>query len=109
MFWGNRKQKSNYFNSVDLKQPIIKIDQDIIRYSIIRNNNNNKVSQVISVTIGNNNEKIIPNINNDKENKSKIIGFKKTIINVNQYYPNYYINTNNIDKNIDEQTKNKLW
>ena len=104
----NIKQKTNYFNSVDIKQSSInKINQDIIKYSIIRNNHNNQVSNVISVTIGNNIDKEIPNINNNYVN-SRNENFKKTIINVNQYYPNYYINTNNLDKNIHIQSKNKF-
>ena len=95
------KQKSNYFNSVEIKPNVNIIDQDIIKLTIIRNNANNKISQAFSVTLGKNeNNKYNSHINDiDKSNK-------KTIINVNQYYPNYYISSNNPDKTIEESNKN---
>jgi hypothetical protein len=87
---------------------------NIVKYAILRNNENNKMSSEISIYIGkqtknnssesnnntdmynsnsikNKNEKI--SLNN---NKMKSINVnKKTIINVNQFYPSYFINNNN--------------
>ena len=98
--------KSNryLFNYVEIKPSINIIDQDIIRYSILRNNQNNKVSKVFSVTLGNNdntnnsknkNDRLSSIINNNNFNNDD---YKKTIINVNQYYPNYYFSTNDLEK-----------
>ena len=81
------------------------INEEIIKYSILRNNQNNIVSQTISMTLGksDNNNKI-SNKNYNQYNKND--NCKKTIINVNQYYPNYYINTNNLNKPIEDDNKN---
>ena len=82
-----------------MKSSINMNNNDIIKYSIMRNNQNNQVSHAISVTLGND-DKNKSNNENDKKN------YKKTIINVNQYYPSYYINTNNLNKTEEGQNKN---
>ena len=103
------KQKTNYFNSVEIKPPLSFINQDIIKYSILRNNQNNAISKVISVTLGKDNYNFINEKNNNNNqidnNDLKIDKYKKTIINVNQYYPNYYINTNNVNKKMLNKVK----
>ena len=82
----------------------------MIRYSILRNNLNNQVINEFSITVGNKTERIMENnFNNDSgkkndlsTNEKKVMGKrnetindKKTIINVNQYYPSYFINAQN--------------
>ena len=89
------KNKIYNFDSFDMKSSINMNNNDIIKYSIMRNNQNNQVSHAISVTFGNN-DKNKRNTENNKKN------YKKTIINVNQYYPSYYINTNNLNKTDEE-------
>ena len=77
------------------------LNEDIIRFSIQRNNMNNQIIKEFSVIVGDKNKSMNlkeineignNNFNNNNENK-------KTIINVNQYYPNYFINTSEIIKN----------
>ena len=92
------KNKIYNFDSLDIKSSINMNNNDIIKYSIMRNNQNNQVSHAISVTLGNNDK------NKSNENNKK--NYKKTIINVNQYYPSYYINTNNLNKIDEGQNKN---
>ena len=85
-------------------------DNEMIRYSILRNNLNNQVINEFSITVGNKTERILENnFKNDSErkndlnvNEKKVMGKrnetindKKTIINVNQYYPSYFINAQN--------------
>lgn len=93
------KQKANKFNPIDIKPSFNMMSKEIIKYSILRNNQNNKVSSVISITLGEKKNKLDNNKNNQKSNINwnnlKNDNFKKTIINVNQYYPNYYISANN--------------
>ena len=87
----NRKlliKNRNRNKSFIITPSINMLNQEIIKYSILRNNRNNIISQAISMTLGKNDN------------------CKKTIINVNQYYPNYYINTNNINASIEEDNKN---
>jgi hypothetical protein len=93
------KNKIYNFDSFDIKSSINMNNNDIIKYSIMRNNKNNQVSHAISVTVGNNDK----NKGNNENNKKN---YKKTIINVNQYYPSYYINTNNLNKTEEGQNKN---
>ena len=78
--------------------------ENIIKLSILRNNLYNKISNEFSVTVGNEkNERTNNEIINNKNLKNK-----KTIINVNQYYPNYFINANNNnDNNNISDYKNK--
>ena len=95
--------------------------KNIVKYAIIRNNKNNEVRKEVSIYIGdqkNNNDKQNlekPNIEFTKKkkgkysidnNKLKAINVnKKTIINVNQFYPSYFINNNpNIFKNKNNMT-----
>ena len=92
-----KKQNFN-FDSLDMKSSINISNNDLIKYSIMRNNQNNQVSQAISVTFGNNKS----NKNNNENNKKN---YKKTIINVNQYYPSYYINTTNLNKADEDHNK----
>ena len=79
----------------------------IEKYSILKNNRNNQVISEVSIYIGkqnsnNKNENTNLEIYNNKKEKSlindkklKAINVnKKTIINVNQFYPSYYINNN---------------
>ena len=91
--------------------PIIEgYNENIIRFSILRNNLNNKVINEFSITVGDKNnednendmkndirEKNKININNKKNliRKEGTNNDKKTIINVNQYYPSYFINAHN--------------
>ena len=85
-------------------------DNEMITYSILRNNLNNQVINEFSITVGNKTERILENnFNNDSgkkndlnTNEKKVMGKrnetindKKTIINVNQYYPSYFINAQN--------------
>ena len=85
-----------------------KIDENIIKYSILRNNLHNQIINEFSLTFRDNNkEKDINNIDNKEKidintkkiNVKKIEGNndKKTIINFNQYYPSYFINPRNLD------------
>ena len=96
---------------LDMKntQTIEDYNSDLIKYSILRNNLNNKIINEFSLTVGesNNQDKkseIINETNNKKRininkkktnNKKEGINDKKTIINVNQYYPSYFINAQN--------------
>ena len=85
-------------------------DEEIIKYSIFRNNKNNQVINEFSLTVGkinspssnDNLKKYFVEKNdlnkNRKKNLAKNEGTnnnKKTIINVNQYYPSYFINAQN--------------
>jgi hypothetical protein len=111
-----RKAKISFTreNSLDISN----FKKDIVKYSILRNNKNNQVSSEVSLFIGKNN-----NINgnsiesyldlyNDEYFKKKIGKYsfnnklrainvnRRTIINVNQFYPSYFINNNeNLNKN----------
>ena len=98
------KTNKYLFNYVEIKPSINIIDKDIITYSILRNNKNNKISQAFSLTLGKEDN---TNINKDKNDEQQSLitnnelqkdSNKKTIINVNQYCPNYYFSTNNSDK-----------
>ena len=93
------KNKIYNFDSLDMKSLINMSNSDLIKFSIMRNNQNNEVSQAISVTLGNNDK----NRSKDENNKKN---YKKTIISVNQYYPSYYINTSNLNKIDLEHKKN---
>lgn len=92
---------NDYNNSNDGKVTSYNKDE-IIKYSILRNNQNNQIINEFSVILGDEkkNDKKCNNTNtgsnNDKIEKTSISSDgKRTIINVNQYYPSYYINTNN--------------
>ena len=92
------------------KFPRIEEYEKIIRFSILRNNLNNKVINEFSITLGDKNNEDNDNVmKNDIDKKNKINinkkkniirkegtnNDKKTIINVNQYYPSYFINAHN--------------
>ena len=97
----NRIRELLSLNNNSLENNEINIyNDDIIKLSILRNNLNNKIIKEFSVVVGDetigkeNNSNESQNINNfivKKENDIPNIN-KKTIINVNQYYPKYYIN-----------------
>ena len=96
---------------LDMKntQTIEDYNSDLIKYSILRNNLNNKIINEFSLTVGeSNNQDKKSEIKNETNNKKRIninkkktnnkkegINDKKTIINVNQYYPSYFINAQN--------------
>ena len=98
--------KKNYTKNFELSEinPSMNItNNDLIKYSIIRNNHNNKVSQAISITLGKFNNDL--SSTKDIQDKQNYNNEKKTIINVNQFYQSYYINTNNIDRNKEKKIK----
>ena len=70
---------------------------DIIKLSILRNNRNNQISKEFSVIVGDSDKKIIEVNNiiskskNNKDNNLLSNDNKRTIINVNQFYPSYFI------------------
>ena len=70
---------------------------NIIKLSILRNNMNNKISKEFSVVVGDSNKKknelniINSKSKNNKENNLLSNDNKRTIINVNQFYPSYFI------------------
>ena len=75
------------------------LNEDIIKFTILRNNLNNKIIKEFLVVVGdeknkNSNLKEIKDLeirkNNNRENNINNDN-KKTIINVNQYYPSYFI------------------
>ena len=86
--------KSNNYNS-----KIQNFKEEILKYSILRNNQNNQIINEFSVVLGEEKEKNKINNSNKEEikrSKNKSIENKKTIINVNQFYPSYYIETHEI-------------
>ena len=91
----------------NFKSKIKNFKEEILKYSILRNNQNNQIINEFSVVLGeekdknvNQNNEII-NVNNNKVNKisNKSLENKRTIINVNQFYPSYYIDTHGLPKN----------
>lgn len=102
------KNKFNDFYSSKIKignykSKIGNFKEEMLRYSILRNNQNNQIINEFSVVLGedknaslNNGNKNIYNKNDENNNKS--MENKKTIINVNQFYPSYYIGTHEILK-----------
>ena len=77
--------------------------EEVIKYSILRNNKNNQIINEFSIILGEDKEKnksIIKEKNNINDkiigNANKSIENQKTIINVNQFYPSYYIDTHEI-------------
>ena len=100
------EEKSDYINDNKHK---FNLDEDIIKFSILRNNLNNQIIKQISFIIGEGNKslnevKSLKQLKNTSEMSSMSNDNKKTIINVNQYYPSYFINANEIIKN----TKNNI-
>ena len=104
-------KKNGFTRGNSLNVP--KFRKNIEKYTILRNNQNNKVINEVSIFIGKqsicdkNKNTDLEMYKNNKGNslinnkKLKAINVnKKTIINVNQFYPSYYINKNeNIFKN----------
>ena len=104
------KNKSNDFLSSKIqignyKSKMNNFKEEMLKYSILRNNQNNQIINEFSVVLGeekhknvskNNEKKNLENKNDDNNNKS--MENKKTIINVNQFYPSYYIGTHEIIK-----------
>ena len=96
--------KMSDFNNY--KSKIQNYKEEILKYSILRNNQNNQIINEFSVVLGEEKDKKIEP-NNDKVKNSKIkesnksLENKRTIINVNQFYPSYYIGSHEIinDKN----------
>ena len=97
------KNNKNYNDKIHMTQSrknlIEKFKDNILNYSIKRNNKNNQVKNEVSIFIGDNNVKINKNFNEKKNrvnnrNNNRMEQFaknKKTIINVNQYYSSYFI------------------
>ena len=105
----NKIKNNNYINNTKYnnnstlthprKSLIELFKNNILNYSINRNNRNNQVKNEVSIFIGDNKNKNNKTINvkrnllnNRNNNKIHNLGKnKKTIINVNQYYSSYYI------------------
>ena len=89
----------------DYKTNIQNFNEEIIKYSILRNNRNNQIINEFSVILGeekNKSEIISENkkINNNLDDNPILSNEnRRTIINVNQYYPRYYIDTHQICNN----------
>ncbi len=78
------------------KSKIKNYKEEMLKYSILRNNQNNQIINEFSVILGE--EKDKKNVQNGKnliknklEECNKSLENKRTIINVNQFYPSYYI------------------
>ena len=95
---------NNYLFSLtkSSKNLLEKFKNNILNYSINRNNRINQVKNEVSLFIGDNNKKfkkiinekksLINSMNNNNNNKiNQLNKNKKTIINVNQYYSSYFI------------------
>ena len=85
------------------KSKMANFKDEILKYAILRNNQNNQVINEFSIILGEEKDKSekkdkdnknIHNKSNEKSNK--IIENRRTIINVNQFYPNYYIDTHEV-------------
>ena len=96
--------KMSDFNNY--KSKIQNYKEEILKYSILRNNQNNQIINEFSVVLGEEKDKKIEQNNDDVTNSkikesNKSLENKRTIINVNQFYPSYYIGSHDImnDKN----------
>ena len=95
----NTKYNNNFTMAHPRKSLIELFKNNILNYSINRNNKNNQVKNEVSIFIGDNKKKNYKTINekrnllnNKNNNKINNLGKnKKTIINVNQYYSSYFI------------------
>ena len=104
----NNKSKE-FLTKTDIgnyKSKMKNFKDEILKYSIIRNNKNNQVINEFSIVLGEEKDKNKQkdNDNKDTNNKSSEKSNKneenrRTIINVNQFYPSYYIDTHEIIKN----------
>jgi len=101
---------NNIYSNMKNSSGLDNYNDEIIRYSIMRNNLNNQVINEFSLTVcDKTNQDIENNFKNEMGkkndldiNKEKGINKKegtntdkKTIINVNQFYPSYFINAQN--------------
>ena len=94
---------NNYLFSLtkSSKNLLEKFKNNILNYSINRNNRINQVKNEVSLFIGDNNKKfkkiinekksLVNSINNNNNKINQLNKNKKTIINVNQYYSSYFI------------------
>ena len=94
---------NNYLFSLtkSSKNLLEKFKNNILNYSINRNNRINQVKNEVSLFIGDNNKKFkkiinekksfVNSINNNNNKINQLNKNKKTIINVNQYYSSYFI------------------
>ena len=86
----NNKNNNNKNDRIINRIIFERLKNNILHYSINRNNKNNKIKNEVSIFIGEKNNK-------DNEKKTLLQRYKtgklnkKTIINVNQYYSSYYI------------------
>ena len=114
-------KKSTFTRENSLKIP--KFKETIEKYNILRNIQNNQITSEVSIFIGNenicdentktkleiyDNKKGRSLISNNNKKFKAINVNKKTIINVNQFYPSYYINQNHNDKNFKNKNKNNM-
>ena len=94
--------KSNELTNIKIpidnnyKSKIKNYKEEMLKYSILRNNQNNQIINEFSIILGE--EKDKKNVQNGKnliknklEECNKSLENKRTIINVNQFYPSYYI------------------
>ena len=101
---------NNFYSELRSSPKNENYDDEMIRFSILRNNLNNQIINEFSITVGDKTERSLGNnikndirgeneldINQKKmvEKRDETINDKKTIINVNQYYPSYFINAHN--------------
>ena len=99
------KLSSNTISNSNYKSKMKNFKEEILKYSILRNNQNNQIINEFSVVLGEEKDK---NVNHNKEiidvnnkvNKisNKSLENKRTIINVNQFYPSYYIDAHELPK-----------
>ena len=99
----NNRINNNKIQFTQSKKDLIeKVRNNILNYSINRNNKNNQIKNEVSIFIGDNkgkNEKklkekidsVIINVSNNKNRVKQLGKNKKTIMNVNQYYSSYFI------------------
>ena len=97
---------SNTISNSNYKSKIQNFKEEILKYSILRNNQNNQIINEFSVVLGEEKDKNLNQKNetidvNNKISKisNKSLENKRTIINVNQFYPSYYIDTHELPKN----------
>ena len=112
-FNGNKisKKKTKITSDKGKSINVPNFKKNMIKYSILRNNENNQISSEISIYISKqkNNSQNHLNVYDSEYIKNKKAKFsfinnnnklkpinvnKKTIINVNQFYPSYFINSN---------------
>ena len=100
---------SNTISNSNYKSKMQNFKEEILKYSILRNNQNNQIINEFSVILGEEKDKNVSQKNeirdaNNINNKLSKISYKslenkRTIINVYQFYPSYYIDTNELPNN----------